>query len=76
MSLDFQLITAELVRVHRDAKDREHLEVRAFDKWNVSTTFTIPVLELEKLHRQLVELAEEREAPTDHMGHELPEELW
>ena len=76
MSLDFQLIKADLICVHRDAKDREHLEVRAFDKWNVSTTFTIPVLELEKLHRELVELAEEREAPTDPLGNVLPEELW
>ena len=76
MSLDFQLITAELVRIHKDDKDREHLEVRAFDRFNVSTTFTIPVLELENLHRQLVELAEEREAPTDHMGNVLPREIW
>ena len=75
MSLDFQLITAELVRIHKDDKDREHLEVRAFDRFNVPTTFTIPVLELENLHRQLVELAEEREAPTDHMGNVLPREL-
>ena len=76
MTLDFNLVSAELVHIHKDEKDREHLEVRAFDKWNVSTTFTIPVLELEKLHRQLVELAEEREAPTDHMGNVLPRELW
>ena len=82
--MDFGIKDADLVGMY-DVEGVEYLIVEGKDRELVVTRFTMSVFVFDKLRAQYKEKSEEFEAEvvrqsldepaTDHMGHELPEEL-
>lgn len=79
--VDFVIKDADLVGFHPP----HDLVIEGLDRNNVKTRFTVSVVAFDKLRAQYKSQREEFEAEvvrqsldepaTDHMGHELPEEL-